>query len=444
MNITLNQTDGQNASLKVSLQEADYAARVDEQIKEYSKKANIKGFRPGKVPAGLIRKMYGKGILVDSINQILQESVNNYIKDNKLRILGEPLPDRQDENAIDWDTQKEFEFSYSVGLLPEFELPLNEISVDRYNIEVDQTTVDEAYEQMQNQFGQTTNPEVSEANDYLYGELKQTEGGDFNTKTLIPLNKVVAGVEKFVGVKPGDTLTFDLREAFGDDNAALAHVTGLSKDVTADLKGTFEFTVEKINRTEKAEMNQEFFDKIFGQGNVTTQEEFDAKVREVIKENYEREAENQLDRAIIDQLVEKASIEIPNEFFKRWLTVTNEGKITPEQIDEFYDQYVKELKWSMIRNKVVEENDITIKNEDVVNSARQKMMAQFNMPEVPEEMEETFNNFLDNHLKQNNGRNFVNEYEALVAERVLEFLKEKITITEKDVTAEEFRNLVGA
>ncbi|GGK67503.1 trigger factor [Rufibacter glacialis] len=442
MNITLNQTDGQNASLKVSLQEADYAARVDEQIKDYSKKASIKGFRPGKVPAGLIRKMYGKGILVESINQLLHESVNNYIKENKLRILGEPLPDRQDENAIDWDTQKEFEFSYAVGLLPEFELPLSEVSVQKYDIEVDQTTVDEAYEQMQRQFGQTTNPEVSEANDYLYGDLKQVDG-EFETKTLLPLNKVVAGAEKFVGVKPGDTITFDIREAFGDD-AALAHVTGLSKEVTKDLNGQFTFVVEKINRTENAEMNQEFFDKIFGQGNVTTQEEFDAKVREVIKENYDREAVNVLDRDVIDQIVEKSSIEIPDAFFKRWLAVTNEGKITPEQIDEFYDQYVKELKWSMIRNKVVEENDLKVSNEDVVNSARQKMMAQFNMPEIPEEMADTFNNFLDNHLKQNNGKNFVNEYEALVAEKVLEFVKEKITITENPITADEFRAKVGA
>ncbi|AMM50055.1 trigger factor [Rufibacter sp. DG15C] len=441
MNITLNQTDGNNASLKVNLQEADYAPRVDEQIKEYSKKANIKGFRPGKVPAGLIRKMYGKGILVESINQLLHESVNNYIKENKLRILGEPLPERQDENAIDWDNQKEFEFSYAVGLLPEFELPLDKVSVEKYNIEVDQTTVDEAYEQMQKQFGKTTNPEVSEANDYLYGDLKQVEG-EFETKTLLPLNKVVAGADKFVGVKPGDTITFDIREAFGDD-AALAHVTGLSKDVTKDLNGQFTFTVEKINRTENADMDQEFFDKIFGKDNVKTQEEFDAKVREVIKDNYDREAENVLDRTVIDQLVDSASIDVPQEFFKRWLTATNEGKITPEQIDEFYDQYLKELKWSMIRNKVVEDNDIKVSNEDVVESARQKMMAQFNMPEVPAEMEETFNNFLDNHLKQNNGRNFVNEYEALVAEKVLAFVKEKIKVTEKTVSAEEFRNLVA-
>ncbi len=442
MNITLNKTEGQNAKLTVNLQEADYAARVDEQIKDYSKKANIKGFRPGKVPAGLIRKMYGKGILVESINQLLHESVTNYIKENKVRILGEPLPDRMDDNAIDWETQKEFEFSYDLGLLPEFELPLDQVSVQKYDIEVDQTTVDEAYEQMQKQFGKTTNPEVSEANDYLYGDLKQTDG-DFETKTLLPLNKVLAGADKFVGVKPGDTVTFDIREAFGDD-AALAHVTGLSKDVTKDLNGEFTFVVDKINRTETAEMNQEFFDKIFGKDNVTTQEEFDAKVREVIKDNYDREAVNVLDRDVIDQLVEKSSIEIPNEFFKRWLTVTNEGKITPEQIDEFYGQYVKELKWSMIRNKVVEDHDLKVSNEDVVNSARQKMMAQFNMPQVPEEMEATFNNFLDNHLKQDNGKNFVNEYEELVATKVLEFIKEKITVTENPITADEFRNKVGA
>ncbi|CAN5912424.1 hypothetical protein BH24BAC1_BH24BAC1_05610 [soil metagenome] len=167
MEITLNKTDETKARLSVKLQEADYAPKVDEKIKEYSKKAQVKGFRPGKVPPGMIRKLYGKGILVDQINQLLNESVNNYIKTENLRILGEPLPERADENAIDWDNQKEFEFSYELGLLPEFELPLDRISVDAYAVEPDDKTVADTYEQMQKQFGQSTNPEVSEQDDFL-------------------------------------------------------------------------------------------------------------------------------------------------------------------------------------------------------------------------------------------------------------------------------------
>ncbi|PKV66273.1 trigger factor [Pontibacter ramchanderi] len=438
MNITLNQTDGTNAQLKVVLEEADYATKVDQQVKEFSKKAQIKGFRPGKVPAGLIKKMYGKSILVEAINKLLQEEISKYIKDNDVKLLGEPLPEPSQEN-IDWDNQKDFEFNYAVGLLPDFNLPLDK-SVEGYTVELDQTTVDEAYENLKRQFGKTTNPEDSEAGDFIYGDLKQVEG-EFESKTLIPTNRVVEGKDQFVGVKAGDVIRFDIRKAFGDDNSALAHVTGLSKEVVADLNGEFEFTVEKINRTEPAELNQELFDKLFGKDEVKTEEEFDAKIRETIKENYDREADNLLYRNIIDTLVDNVDVELPNEFFKRWLQVTNEGRLTTEQIEENFDKYLKELKWSMIKNKVVEENELKVTNEEVVNSTKEKMLAQFNMPEVPEELVESMNNYANQYLQQDNGRNYINEYEQLLAEKVLAKLKEKMTVVEKTISTEDFKNM---
>jgi trigger factor len=441
LEITLNKTDETKARLSVKLQEADYAPKVDEKIKEYSKKAQVKGFRPGKVPPGMIRKLYGKGILVDQINQLLHESVNNYIKTENLRILGEPLPERADENAIDWDNQKEFEFSYELGLLPEFELPLDRISVDAYVVEADDKTVADTYEQMQKQFGTSTNPEVAEQNDFLYGELKQEEG-DFTTKTLIPINKVVEGQDKFVGAKPEDEIRFDLRQAFGDDDANLAHVTGLAKDLVQDLKGEFTFKVEKINRTSPAELDQEFFDKVLGKDAVSSQEEFDAKVREIISENYNREAEKALNFQLIDKLVKETNIDLPEEFFRKWLLTTNEGKLTKEQIDQNFGQYTRELKWSMIRNKVNEEQGLNVTEAEVVDRTKQKLMAQFNLPpQMEEEMDELLNNYADNYLKQNNGRNFVTEYEEILAQKVLENIKGRITVVEKKVSAEEFRNL---
>ncbi|MER2995908.1 trigger factor [Pontibacter populi] len=438
MNITLNQTDSTNAQLKVVLEEADYASKVDQQVKEFSKKAQIKGFRPGKVPAGLVKKMYGKSILVEQINKLLQEEISKYIKENDVKLLGEPLPEPSQSN-IDWDTQKDFEFTYAVGLLPDFNLPLDK-SVDGYAIELDQKTIEEAYENIKRQFGKTTNPETSEEGDFIYGDLKQVDG-EFESKTLIPTNRVVAGKEQFVGVKAGDVIKFDIRKAFGDDNAALAHVTGLSKEVTADLNGEFEFTVEKINRTEEAELNQELFDKLFGKDAVTTEEEFDAKIRETIKENYDREADNVLNRNIIDTLVDNVAVDIPADFFKRWLQVTNEGRLTTEQIEENFDKYTKELKWSMIKNKVVEENELKVSNDEVVSSTKEKMMAQFNMPEIPEELAESMNNYAQQYLQQDNGRNYINEYEQLLAEKVLAKLKEKMTVVEKSISAEDFRNL---
>ncbi|WP_162428831.1 trigger factor [Pontibacter pudoricolor] len=438
MNITLNQTDSTNAQLKVVLEEADYASKVDQQVKEFSKKAQIKGFRPGKVPAGLVKKMYGKSILVEQINKLLQEEISKYIKDNDVKLLGEPLPEPSQAN-IDWDNQKDFEFTYAVGLLPDFNLPLDK-SVDGYAIELDKKTIDEAYENIKRQFGKTTNPETSEEGDFIYGDLKQVDG-EFESKTLIPTNRVVAGKEQFIGVKAGDVIKFDIRKAFGDDNAALAHVTGLSKDVTADLNGEFEFTVEKINRTEEAELNQELFDKLFGKDAITTEEEFDAKIRETIKENYDREADNLLNRNIIDTLVDNVAVDIPADFFKRWLQVTNEGRLTTEQIEENFDKYTKELKWSMIKNKVVEENELKVSNDEVVSSTKEKMMAQFNMPEIPEELAESMNNYAQQYLQQDNGRNYINEYEQLLAEKVLAKLKEKMTVVEKNISAEDFRNL---
>ncbi|NEM99735.1 trigger factor [Pontibacter burrus] len=438
MNITLNQTDSTNAQLKVVLEEADYASKVDQQVKEFSKKAQIKGFRPGKVPAGLVKKMYGKSILVEQINKLLQEEISKYIKENDVKLLGEPLPEPSQAN-IDWDNQKEFEFTYAVGLLPEFNLPLDK-SVDGYAVELDQKTIDEAYENIKRQFGKTTNPETSEEGDFIYGDLKQVDG-EFESKTLIPTTRVVEGKEQFVGVKAGDVIRFDIRKAFGDDNAALAHVTGLSKEVTADLNGEFEFTVEKINRTEEAELNQELFDKLFGKDAVKTEEELDAKIRETIKENYDREADNLLNRNIIDTLVDNVDVEIPAEFFKRWLQVTNEGRLTTEQIEENFDKYTKELKWSMIKNKIVEENELKVTNEEVVNSTKEKMLAQFNMTEMPEELAESMNNYAQQYLQQDNGRNYINEYEQLLAEKVLAKLKEKMTVVEKNISAEDFRNL---
>ncbi|MDO7854303.1 trigger factor [Hymenobacter convexus] len=438
MNITLDKNDEQlTGLLTVHLTEADYAPTVDKQIKEYSKRAQVKGFRPGMVPVGMVRKMYGKGILAEEINKMLGKAVDSYIKENKINLLGEPLPVASN---VDFDTDKDFDFSFELGLLPAFELPA-ELKADLHKVTIDDDTLAQTNEQIARQYGETTNPDESEAGDYLFGKFKKAgEEGEGRT-VLLPISKVTGDQAQFIGKKAGDVVTFDLQAAFGNDAASISNFTGLSKKEAEEATGDYEFSVEKVNRTAAPEMNQELFDKVFGPEAVSSQEEFDAKVRETIQSNYDRESEGALNNAIVKQLVENTDIKVPTEFFKKWLVRANEGKLTPEMVEEHYDDYVKELKWSMIRNKVVEEAGLKVSNDEIVNRTLDKIMGQFNMPNMPDEMRESMRSYADQYLKQENGKNYVNEYEAILAEKVLENLRGKVVVTDKPVTAEEFRTL---
>jgi trigger factor len=438
LDITLDKKDDQlSAILTVNLKEADYAPAVDAKLKDYSKKAQIKGFRPGKVPATLVRKMYGKGILADEINSLLGKAVDGYIKENNLKILGEPLPVPTDVN---FDTEKEFTFPFELGLLPDFELPADQsITLDRHKVELDEATLQETYDQIERQFGESTNPEVSEAGDSLYGKLKKTDEEGDGRPVLFPIKKVKSGADKFVGLKPEDSVTFNLKEAFEGDAAAIASVTGLSKEDAESVEGEYVLNVEKINRTTPAELNQELFDKVFGKDTVTSKEEFDQKVRETVQENYDREADSLVNRTIIDKMVESTTVQIPTEFFKKWLVRANEGKLTSEQVEEHYADYEKELKWSMIRNKVVEEQGLKVENQEILDRTMQKILGQFNMEMTPE-LEESVRGFADNYLRQENGKNYVQEYEAILAEKVVENLRGKVVVNDNPITAEGFRN----
>ncbi|MFD2786407.1 trigger factor [Hymenobacter rubripertinctus] len=438
MDITLDKQDDQlNAILTVNLTEADYAPAVESKLKEYSKKAQIKGFRPGKVPVTLVRKMYGKGILVDEINGLLGKSVDEYIKSNDLKILGEPLPVASD---IDFDAQKDYAFQFELGLLPDFELPADQaVTVDRHKVTLDENTLKETYEQLERQFGESTEPETAEAGDYLLGKLKKADEEGEGRMVMLPTSKLKNDADKFVGAKAEDVITFDLKNAFDGDATAIAGFTGMSKEEAGSLEGDYTLAVDKVQRTAAAEFNQELFDKVFGKDIVTSKEDFDEKVSSTVMENYDRESDNLMNRQLIDKMLENTTIELPKEFFKKWLLRANEGKLTAEQIEEHYDDYEKELKWSMIRNKVVEANALKVENEEIVDRTMQKILGQFNMEMTPE-LEESVRGFADNFLRQENGKNYVQEYEAILAEKVLENLRGKVVVNDNEITAEDFRN----
>jgi trigger factor len=439
LNITLDKNDEQlTGLLTVHIDQADYTPVVEKQLKAYAKTAQVKGFRPGMVPAGMVKKLYGKGVLGEELNKMLGKAVDTYIKEHKLRLLGEALPMPTD---VELDLGQDFEFKFEMGFLPDFSLPLADLNLDLHKVSVDDDTLAQTNEQITRQFGDTENPETSEAGDYLFGKLKQADAEGEGQTVLLPISKVTGNQAQFVGVKPGDALTFDLKAAFGGDATAISNFSGLTKAEAEAASGDYVLTVEKINRTKAPEMNQELFDKVFGPDTVASQEEFDAKVREIIQQNYDREAENSVANRLVEALVEKTDIKLPVAFFKKWLVRVNEGKLTADKVEENYSTYEKELKWSMIRNKVVEDTNLQVSENEIVERTLDKIMGQFNMPNMAPEMREQMRSMAVNYLNQENGKLYMQEYEAILADKVLADLRGKIVVTEKPVTAEEFRNL---
>ncbi len=439
MEIVLEKKSTTDAKLKVNLKEADYQPKIKEKLKEYGKKVSMKGFREGKVPASLISKMYGKSILVDEINNLLYESVNSYIKENKLAIVGDPLPDADKTDSIDWDNQKDFEFIYDLGLVGDFNYELSDkVAIDKYNISIEDAVVTETLDNLRKQYGQMVDGETVTEGDFVKGQLKEL-AGPYDQETLIPMNRVSKNdLAKFIGKKVGDKVEFVIEEAF-EDPAYIEYVTGLKGDEAKNKKGKFEFTIVNIRHSQLAPLDQEFFDKIFGKDVVTDEATFNEKLKETIAENYQRESEALLINDIREYYINNTSIELPLEFIKRWLLTSNQGKITQEQIDKEFDGYLSELKWTLIKNKIAENNDVKVEHEEVMAKVRTMMLQQFGMTSVPEGMEDTFDKIVDNYLKENNGKNYVKMFEDTYNSKATEVIRGKIKISEKSVNVEEFK-----
>src|ERR1700712_4902853 len=304
MNISQEKIDNLNAVLKINIDPADYTPHVDKAIKDQAKKAKIPGFRPGMVPPSHIKRMYGKSILVDEINNLLSDTLNKYIEDEKLEVLGQPLPKTDsDRKEYNWDFADNFEFNYEVGLAPEFNIDFSaKDKITQYEIKVDDETLASRIKNIRRSYGKMTNPDVSADDDVLYSDLVQLspdgsvfEDGISNTASVrLDQIKDEAIKASLIGLKKGDVLTFDIQKAFDNDAAKVAGLLKIDEETAADLKSDFRLTVKNVNRLEEADLNQEFFDKLFGEGVVTTEEEFRAKITEEIEGMMQQDSERKL------------------------------------------------------------------------------------------------------------------------------------------------------
>lgn len=445
MNISQENIDDLNAVINIEITPDDYKTQVDGAIKTQAKQAKLPGFRPGMVPASHIRRTYGKAILIDEINKIVGEKLNSFLSENKLEILGQPLPKEDSEKEYAWDFNEEYTFQYEIGLAPKVEIPFtDQDTLTEYVIKADEETLASRISNLRKSYGKRSNPEVSEANDVLYGEIKQVDDKgeaveDGIVKTVSLRTDIIEDAkvkESLSGLKKDDVVTLDLKKAY--DSAAIARLLEIEEDKVEELAATFEVKVENINRLEEADMDQEFFDKIYPAGEVTTEEEFKARVTKEIEDMFVQNAEQKLQNDMYTLGMDRVSVSFPTEFLKRWLKATNE-KLTDEEIAEGYDDFEKNLKWTLIENKIIADNSLEIKYEEVVAAAKDRLSAQLKMygqQGLPEEQLTQYANQLLQDKEQANRL-----FEEVKALKVFDHLKNVVKLEKKDIPYNEFLEL---
>ena len=441
METTLDRISSTEGRLKVTLTEADYKPEVDKKIKQYSKTAQIKGFRPGMVPKEYIQKLHGKSILVDEVINMVSKTVNDYIAANKLRVVGDPMPDNEAAQNIDWDNQKEFTFEYEIGTASDFSVDLSKIpAIKTYDIAVSEDKINEAIEDVRKRFGKDTEVEEVEAGDMIFGTLKQ-ESSEFEVKdATIPTDRVKEeSAHIFKGLEKGSSVKFDIQSIFSNTKD-LGFATGKTEEEAAALSGEFELTVEKITRVGAADIDQELFDKALGQGKVSNEEEFRAEIAKIIGENYARESEYLLDFEVEKTLLDNISIELPDEFLKKWLFNINEGKFTEEDIEKDYAAFAKGLRMDLIRNEVASNNEIKLEFADILEEVKAEMRNYFGAYSY-EGLEEMIDQMARKTLKENKD-NAVRRYtDRAFGKKVREFLKANVTVEKSSVNVEEFNKV---
>jgi trigger factor len=450
MNISQEKKDNLNAVIKININTEDYQERVDKAIKDQAKKAQIPGFRKGMVPASHIKRMYGKSILVDEINNLLSDTLNNYLSEQQLEVLGQPLPKVDDSKEYNWDFADNFEFNYEVGLAPEFTVDITSADqLSNYKIKVDDETLASRISNLRRSYGKMTNPDVSADNDVLYAELKQLspdgsvfEDGISNTAS-VRLDQIQDEAIKnsLIGLKKDDVVEFDIQKAFNNEPARIAALLKIDEAAAADLKSKFQLTVKNVNRLEESDLDQAFFDKIFGEGTVTTEEEFRTKITEELEGMMVQDADNKLQSEMYNYVLNKVNFELPDEFLKRWLKATNE-KLSEEELNGGYADFAKNLKWTLIGNKIIRDNNIQIQYEDVLDLAKQRIDAQFRMYSPQPISEEQLNQYAVQFLQDKENANRI--FEEAKSLKVFEFLKGVFTLNEQEITYDEFSKLAQA
>lgn len=449
MNVSLQNMDKVSALLTVKIEKADYQEKVEKSLKNIRQKANIPGFRPGMVPMGLVKKQYGKAVLAEEVNKLLQDAIYNYIRENQVNMLGEPLPNEEKQQPVDFGTMEEFEFVFDIALAPEFKAELNSSdSVDYYTIDVDDEMVDRQVKSYTQRNGSYEKVDAYQERDMLKGLLAELdeagstkEGGiQVEGATLMPT--YMADDEQkavFANAKVNDVLVFNPNAAFKGNEAEISSLLKIKKEEVAAHTGNFSFQVEEITRFVEGELNQEIFDQVFGKDVVKTEEEFRAKVKASLAASFVADSDYKFLIDVRNYLVNKiGKLEFPDALLKRIMLQNNEEK-GEAFVTENYDKSIEELTWHLIKEQLVKAYDIKVEKDDVEKMAKEATKAQFaqyGMMNVPEDL---LANYAQEMLKKQDSVNgLVNR---VIESKLAAVLKSQVTLNQKTVALDEFNKM---
>lgn len=447
MDTSLISVDSVNAILKIEVKKADYQVKVDEAVKTFRKKANVPGFRPGTVPVGMVKKMYGKSILADEVNKLAGEGIYNYIQENKLNILGEPLPNQEKQQPVDFAKEEDYEFFFDIALAPEIKLDLTKKDkMDYFKIAIDEELVQKQISSYKANYGKyETVEEDAKPTDLLKGEVVELENGApkaggiaVEGAVLMPsYMKDEEEQAKFANVKKEAQIVFNPGKAYDGNETEIASFLHIDKDAVEAIAPEFMFTVKEITRYKEADLDQALFDKVFGEGTVKTEAEFLDKIKESLSSQLAPDSDYKflLDaRALLENKV--GDLTFPDAFLKRWLLTTGSEK-TAESLDAEYPKILEDLKFHLIKEQLAKDNDLKIEEADVRNVAMQAarvQFAQYGMVGMPDDV---LANYANEMLKnKETSRNLVDK---AMEEKIAACLKSLITLNEKEISLDEFK-----
>lgn len=447
MKITRENINELNAVLKVKVEKTDYEEKVENVLKDYRKKANIKGFRPGMVPIGVVKKMYGRAVKIDEINKCVTENIQKYLTDEKIEILGDPLAKTDEQENIDFDARDEFDFSFELGLTPSIEIGISQKNkVPFYSIAIDEKMKNDYISNYTRRYGELSKAEVTEEKDILKGKIEALDNNgtlvadgpanDFSS-LAVDIIKDEEIKKSFIGLKVNESVDFDIKKAFPNDNE-IAGLLKKKKEEVEGIDGNFRFTVSEITRFHPAEIGKELFDKIYGEGVVNNEEEFATKIEGEIAASLKTESDFKLMQDIKKLTIEKTDFPLPEDFLKKWLLKVNE-KTSAEQIDKEFDSFRSDLKWQLIKNKVAKENEIKITEEEMQKEAENITRIQFRQYGLFYATDEQIANYGKETLKREEDAKRIAD--KILDDKVIGILKDVVKIEEKSVTAEEFNKL---
>jgi trigger factor len=448
MNISKQQIDELNATIKLQFGKEDYEERVNKVLKDYRKKANIPGFRPGNVPMGLINKMYRKPVLAEEINKLVSEKINEYLKAEDLHVLGDPLPNETQNKTLDFDTDTDFEFVFDLGLAPKLDFEwTKKDKITTYEITLDDKMIDTYVDSYARRFGKFIDTDTVVENEMVKGDLAQVdemgnivEGGIVSQDVTVYLEIAKDETEKkaFKDAKAGSVVKFDIKKAFPND-FEIANLLKIEKEKVAETSQHFQMTIKSVSRFEIAVINSELFDKVYGVGVVSSEEGFREKIKEEIKNQLGKDEDYKFGIDAKAMMLKKLNLTLPSAFLKRWITAMNEDKFTPEQIEKDFPVFEEDMKWQLIKNKIAKDNNLEVKEAEIVEHAKEVTRMQFRQYGINNMPDEHVQNYAMNLLKKEDDvRKMV---ESLLEKKVYGIIKQNAAIEVKEIGNEEFGKL---